>query len=140
VTDDEPRLDLVEIIPAWASAMAVHDVRRLEVRAPGWRVILERGGARPAPSAGSSAVPELATIWAPMAGVVRLAPEATGRPFVGVGDVVTPDTTLCVIETGGMCNEVVGQVAGRVNRVLVRDGVSVARHDGLFEVEVVSPA
>lgn len=59
-------------------------------------------------------------------------PEPTAPPFVRVGDRVTPDTVVCLIEAMKIFNEIKAGVHGIVHAVLAEDGQLVEYGQPLF--------
>ena len=60
-------------------------------------------------------------IRSPMVGTFYRAPEPGGPPFVAVGQKVTPDTTVCIIEVMKLMNSIPAGTSGTVTHVLVED-------------------
>ena len=60
------------------------------------------------------------------------APDAP--PFVTVGAVVRPDSTVCVIEAMKVFTDIPAGVAGTITEVLVKNGQSVEFGQPLFRV------
>jgi len=91
----------------------------------------------PAPPSGPSSPAPAATgpeITAPMLGVVYQRPGPDQPPFVQVGDTVTPDTTVAIIEVMKLMNPVAAGVHGVVAEVCVPDGAMVEHGDVLFRL------
>ena len=57
-----------------------------------------------------------------MVGTFYRAPEPGGQPFVSVGQRVTPDTTVCIIEVMKLMTSIQAGCAGVVTHILVGDG------------------
>ena len=133
-----------------AEIMKEHGLTELEVCEKDTKVRLSRGGAVAAVAnpAVTSAVPAEATpakapaaeakealyITAPMPGTFysSSSPEATA--FVTVGDKVTPNTTVCIVEAMKVMNEVKAEVSGVITKVLAASGAPVEYGQHLFEV------
>ena len=60
-------------------------------------------------------------IRSPMVGTFYRAPEPGAPPFVSVGQKVTPDTTVCIIEVMKLMNSIPAGTSGTVTHVLVED-------------------
>ena len=60
-------------------------------------------------------------IRSPMVGTFYRAPEPGAPPFVAVGQTVTPDTTVCIIEVMKLMNSIPAGTAGTVTHVLADD-------------------
>ena len=69
--------------------------------------------------------PESIVIRAPMVGTLYRAPEPGAPPFVKIGQVVEPDTTVCIIEVMKLMNSIRAGSRGVVAQVLVDDGATV---------------
>ena len=74
-------------------------------------------------------------VLAPMLGVVYLRPSPDADPFVRVGDLVEPDTTVAILEVMKLMNNVPAGVAGRVAEVCVTDGLMAEHGTVLLRVE-----
>jgi acetyl-CoA carboxylase biotin carboxyl carrier protein len=90
----------------------------------------EKPKEEPAPKADN-----LVTIKSPMIGTFyRQA--GPGKPIlVNVGDEVTPDAVVCIIEAMKLFNEIESEVTGRIVKVLVEDASPVEFDQPLFLVE-----
>jgi acetyl-CoA carboxylase biotin carboxyl carrier protein len=64
----------------------------------------------------------LAPVTAPLPGTFYRAPRPGADPFVQVGDEVTPDTVVAIIETMKLMNPVHAGTAGRVARITLENG------------------
>jgi len=73
-------------------------------------------------------------IVAPMLGVLYHRPGPDQPPFVQVGDEVTPETTVAIIEVMKLMNPVAAGVSGSVVEVCVADGKMVEHGDVLFRL------
>ena len=80
------------------------------------------------PDAGLAAIPS------PMVGTFYATPDPSSPSFVKVGDTVTPDTVVCIIEAMKVFNEIKAGVAGRIERVLVANETAVEYDQPLFRV------
>ncbi len=77
----------------------------------------------------------LVSIDSPMVGTFYTSPNPDAEPFVKVGDQVTPDTVVCIIEAMKVFNEIKAECSGTVARVLVGNGESVEFGQKLFLVK-----
>lgn len=115
----------------------------LKIKDKDFSVELSRGGmtSPPAvmiPSAAEGIVPaaeESDVITAPMVGTFYIAANPESKPFVKVGDKVTADTTVCVLEAMKVFTEVPADIAGIITEVLVSDGDFVEFRQPLFKVK-----
>jgi biotin carboxyl carrier protein len=60
-----------------------------------------------------------------MMGTFYVAPEPGAPPFVTIGQLVEPDTTVCIIEVMKLMNSIPARARGVVSQVLVDDGAPV---------------
>ncbi len=127
--------------------MVSHDLSRLEIHEGENHVVLERGQAvvtappppvanPPAAAAPAASPPPDAPtdllIRSPMVGTFYAASDPDSPPFVNVGDVVGPDTVVCLVEAMKVFNEIKAEVSGRITRVLVKSGEAVEYDQPLF--------
>ena len=95
----------------------------------------------PAPAAASAEAADaslkLTTIVSPMVGTFYRAPAPDAPPFVEVGDMAKPDTTLCIIEAMKIMNELKAETKGRIHKILVENGNPVEYNQPLFLIENV---
>ena len=75
----------------------------------------------PAPAADSG----LETIESPMVGTFYTASDPDSPPFVKVGDKVTPDTVICIIEAMKVFNEIKAEKSGTITSIDVSNGAPV---------------
>jgi len=73
-------------------------------------------------------------IVAPMIGTFYRAPAPEAPPFVQVGDSVTPDTVVCIVEAMKVMNEIKAGMSGKVVDVLVENAQPVEFGQPLFRV------
>jgi acetyl-CoA carboxylase biotin carboxyl carrier protein len=86
----------------------------------------------PSPAATSTAVAEGTPVRSPSAGIFWRAPSPTSPPFVEVGDDVTPESTLCIVEVMKLMTHVGAATTGRVAEILVANGEAVQKDQPLF--------
>ncbi len=75
------------------------------------------------------------TIKSPMIGTFYRKPSPDKPNFVNVGDDLTEDTVVCMIEAMKLFNEIEAEITGKVVKVLVDDGSPVEYDQPLFLVE-----
>jgi len=92
------------------------------------------GAAPVAHAAPSEAEPEGDVFHSPMVGTIYHAPSPDAEPFVKVGDQVTGDRTLCIIEAMKVMNEIKAERDFEILEVLVKNGESVEFGQPLFMV------
>lgn len=89
----------------------------------------------PAPTAAETeAEVELAPITSPMVGTFYAASDPESPPFVRVGSRVEPSTVVCIIEAMKVFNEIKAEVAGVIDRILVKNQEAVEFGQTLFLV------
>ncbi|MCU5746348.1 acetyl-CoA carboxylase biotin carboxyl carrier protein [Staphylococcus sp. SQ8-PEA] len=75
------------------------------------------------------------TINAPMVGTFYKAPSPEEDPYVQVGDTVSNETTVCILEAMKLFNEIQAEVSGEITEILVEDGQMVEYGQPLFKVK-----
>jgi acetyl-CoA carboxylase biotin carboxyl carrier protein len=73
-------------------------------------------------------------IESPMVGTYYASSAPDAPPFVTVGAVVRPDTTVCVIEAMKVFTDIPAGVAGTITEILVKNGQSVEFGQPMFRV------
>jgi acetyl-CoA carboxylase biotin carboxyl carrier protein len=71
-------------------------------------------------------------IQAPMLGTFYRSPKPGAPPFVAVGQMVTDDDVLCIIEVMKLFNTVKAGVRGRITKILAENGQMVEFQQPLF--------
>lgn len=77
----------------------------------------------------------LQTITAPMVGTFYKSPSPEENPYVQVGDQVSVNTTVCILEAMKLFNEIQAEVSGEIVEILVEDGQMVEYGQALFKVK-----
>ncbi len=96
------------------------------------------GSDRPAPAAAVEAKAEeehIVPIRSPMVGTFYSAPDPDSPPYVKVGDMVGPDTVVCIVEAMKVFNQIPAEVSGKIVAVLVENGEPVEYGQPLFKVD-----
>lgn len=75
-------------------------------------------------------------ITSPMVGTFYAASSPDAPPFAKVGDIVTPEKTVCLIEAMKVYNEIQADCNGKIVAVLVNNGATVEFGKPLFRVAV----
>ena len=70
----------------------------------------------------------------PMVGTYYASSAPDAPPFVSVGSVVQPDTTLCIIEAMKVFTDIPAGVSGTIAEILVKNGQAVEFDQPLFRV------
>jgi len=146
----------IDEIKAIAEIVAANDLAELKLEQEGFTLEIKRGGtvvaaapvsvvaAAPAaaPAAAAPAAPAAAesnakrvTIDSPLVGTLYRAPSPEAAPFVKVGDKVTPDTVVCIVEAMKVMNEIKAEKSGTIRDILVENGSAVEFGQPLFVIE-----
>jgi acetyl-CoA carboxylase biotin carboxyl carrier protein len=141
----------IEEIRAFAELMREYELTGLKIEQDGCVLDISRGGAcvpqasvpvavAAAPAAAPEAAPAKApevpmeAIESPLVGTFYRASSPDAKPFVEVGDRVTADTTVGIIEAMKVMNEVKAEKAGVIKEVLVDNGDPVEYGQKLFVI------
>lgn len=73
-------------------------------------------------------------IHSPMVGTIYHAPEPGATPFVELGQKVSPDDQVCIVEVMKLMNSIDAGCHGVVTEILVRDGEAVEYGQELFVI------
>ncbi|HEY6330290.1 MAG TPA: acetyl-CoA carboxylase biotin carboxyl carrier protein [Blastocatellia bacterium] len=85
-----------------------------------------------APEPGSG----LHVIKSPIVGTFYRASSPNSSPFVKVGDRVSPDSVVCIIEAMKLMNEIQAEIAGEITEIYVADAQPVEYDQPLFAVNL----
>lgn len=101
---------------------------------------LMHGAAAPvsAPAAAAPAKTEdssLTPIKSPIVGTFYRAAAPDAEPFVSVGQSVTKDSVVCIIEAMKVMNEIKSEVSGVIKKILIENATPVQFGQPLFLVE-----
>lgn len=86
------------------------------------------------PAAEPPAGPKTIVVESPMVGTFYASSSPDAPPFVTVGTVVQPATTLCIIEAMKVFTDIPAGVSGTIAEILVKNGQSVEFGQPLFRV------
>lgn len=108
------------------------------------RIIAQAAPVAAAPAAPAAAAPaaaaveskNLALIKSPMVGTFYSKPNPTAEAFVKVGDRVSPEKTVCIVEAMKTFNEIPAEIGGVIVAILVEDGEAVDFDKPLFKVDI----
>ena len=92
----------------------------------------------PASAEAPSAAPAAAggiEIKSPMVGTFYASPSPENPPFLSVGQEVTPDTVVCIIEAMKVMNEIKAEVSGTVVEIAAENGKPVQFGQTLFRLK-----
>ena len=77
----------------------------------------------------------LKNVESPIVGTFYTAPSPDAPPFVKVGDTVTEDTVVCIIEAMKVMNEIKAETTGTITEICVSNGQAVEFGQALFKVK-----
>lgn len=86
------------------------------------------------PAITAAAAPAGTPIKSPTVGTFYSAPQPGDPPFVRVGDRVTPDKTVCILEAMKVFNSIPAGISGTISKVLASDGDAIEFGQPLFLV------
>jgi acetyl-CoA carboxylase biotin carboxyl carrier protein len=154
-------LDLKEIKELIA-LIRKNDLSEFSLEQEGFKITLKRGGdfqpvittqafapapvaaaLAPAPAAAASGAGSAAgsgsasgdrDLPSPMVGTFYSAASPESSSFVSVGQQVTPDTTICIIEAMKVMNEIKAETSGVITEILAENGKPVQYGQALFRI------
>jgi acetyl-CoA carboxylase biotin carboxyl carrier protein len=96
------------------------------------------GASAPAAEAPGAAVedPHRQVFASPMVGTFYRAASPDAEPFVELGDHVSPDSTVCILEAMKVMNEIKAELSGEVVEILAQNGEPVEFGQPLFVIRV----
>ena len=131
--------------------MEQHELVEVDLQEGEEKIKLKRGGAVPmvaAPMAAAAPAPVAAapgpaadntagttTINAPMVGTFYAKANPESPPFVKVGDRVSADTIVCIVEAMKVFNEIPAECSGTIVEVLVSDQQAVDFGKPMFRIQ-----
>jgi len=74
-------------------------------------------------------------ITSPIIGTFYRKPSPDKPMFVEVGDMVHPDSVVCIVEAMKLFNEIESEVSGKIVKILVEDGTPIEFGQPLFLVD-----
>ncbi len=110
------------------AAPAPVDVRPLAAAPPA----APAAAAAPLPAA--TAEEDLFIFRAPIVGTFYLTPKPDAEPFVQVGDHITKNSVICIIEAMKIFNQIESDITGTVVEILVENGRPVEFGEPLFKI------
>ncbi len=88
-----------------------------------------------APAADAAAPAGTEEITSPMVGTFYTSPSPDADLFVKVGDKISADSTVCIVEAMKVMNEIKSEIGGEIVEVLVENGTAVQFGEPLFRVK-----
>jgi len=142
--------------------MNENDLVEFELEEDGRKIKLKKGGAfapvlttvaaapavapalgAPAPGdaaaadAGAAAADDgLHVITAPMVGTYYIAPAPDADPYIEVGDKISPDSVVCILEAMKVMNEIKADCRGEIVTMCVKNGEAVEYGQALFKIRL----
>ncbi|GAB4109428.1 MAG: hypothetical protein Kow001_09520 [Acidobacteriota bacterium] len=95
-----------------------------------------------APAVAAAPVPpvpveeDLFIFRAPIVGTFYLTPKPDAEPFVQVGDRITKNSVICIIEAMKIFNQIESDVTGTIVEILVENGRPVEFGEPLFKIRL----
>jgi len=123
--EDRPGTSVVAVTPIAAAAAPA---KALETASPAAGEPAVQGIGASADSGGQ-------VFKSPMVGTFYRSASPDSEPFVKEGDVVTPDTVLCIIEAMKVMNEIKAEMEGRIAEVFAQNGEPVDYGQPLFAIK-----
>ena len=147
----------IEEIKTIVKLMSEHDLTEFKIEAEECNLCIRRGCSSPAPvvtqiaapmpaapavaapaPAASAASPKAApaeTIDSPLVGTFYRAPSPEAQPYAKIGDRVSADTVVGIIEAMKVLNEIKAEKSGVIKEILVENGQPVEYGEALFVIE-----
>ena len=75
------------------------------------------------------------TIVSPMVGTYYGSASPEAKAFVAIGDQVSADTVVCIVEAMKVFNEIKAETSGTITKLLVENGQAVEFDQPLFEIK-----
>ena len=151
----------LDLLKKLIDLMNANDLLELEVVEEGTKIRLKKiyeGGARiipmpmpaqsgtaaiqaapaagaPPPAGGSAITGSIKgkhIIKSPMVGTFYRSPNPESPAYVEVGDRVTPETTVCILEAMKVLNEIHAEIQGSILEILVQNGQTIEYGQPLF--------
>ena len=151
----------VKEIKKLVDLMLRNDLREMEIQDGDQKVVLKRGageapptvtlspiqatqlptataGGQPAtdrtPAAKQNEEEEFESIVSPMVGTFYESANPESPGYVNVGDKVTDETVICIVEAMKVMNEIKAGITGTIEKVMVRNGEAVEFGQPMFLV------
>ena len=140
----------IDEIKTIVKMMSDNDLTEFKIEAEEYNLCIKRGNDKTqvfttapiaAPAAAPVAAPAAApaepenTIDAPIVGTFYASPSPEAKAFVNVGDKVTADTVVCIVEAMKVMNEIKAEKAGVIKEILVDNSTPVEYGQALFVIE-----
>ncbi len=141
----------IDRLHQYVEFMKENDITEIDLEQNGEKIRLSRSGgvmpvvaSAPVPVAAPTAAADneevadpdhIVTINSPMVGTFYCRPNPESEPYVQVGDMVTAESTVCIVEAMKVFNELAAEIRGKIVAVLVDDQTPVDVGKPLFKVD-----
>jgi acetyl-CoA carboxylase biotin carboxyl carrier protein len=105
------------------------------VAAPAPAALPAAPAAAPAAAAPTAAPSNLKEITSPMVGTFYASSSPDSPAYVSVGQTITPDTVVCIVEAMKVMNEIKAEVSGVIAEIVAENGKPVQFGQALFRVK-----
>ncbi|MFH1563216.1 MAG: biotin/lipoyl-containing protein [Nitrospirota bacterium] len=75
-------------------------------------------------------------VISPLTGIFYRAPALDDEPYVEEGDIIETGKTLCLIEAMKLFNEIKSDIAGKIIKIMVKNGEQIKEGQILFLIEL----
>ena len=143
----------IDEIKTIVKMMSDNDLTEFKIEAEEYNLCIKRGNDKtqvfttvPIAAAPAAAAPVAAaapeapaapenTIDSPIVGTFYASPSPDAKAFVNVGDKVTADSVVCIVEAMKVMNEIKAEKAGVIKEILVENSTPVEYGQALFVIE-----
>jgi len=141
----------IDRLHQYVEFMKENDITEIDLEQNGEKIRLSRSGgvmpvtaSAPGPVAAPAAAADddeaaepdhIVTINSPMVGTFYGRPNPESEPYVQVGDMVTAESTVCIVEAMKVFNELPAEIRGKIVAVLVDDQTPVDVGKPLFKID-----
>ena len=87
------------------------------------------------PAAPAAPAEKFKEITSPMVGTFYASPSPEAASYVSVGQAVTPDTVVCIVEAMKVMNEIKAEISGTIVEICAENGKPVQFGQALFKVK-----
>jgi acetyl-CoA carboxylase biotin carboxyl carrier protein len=122
--------ELVYASPAQTSAAS-----NPQAAPPAWAANAAPAASAPAAPSAAAADEHIVIVRSPMVGTFYARANPNADPFVKLGDMVAPETTVCIIEAMKVFNEIPAETRGKIIAVLTDDEEPVDHGRPLFKID-----
>ncbi|TRZ37630.1 acetyl-CoA carboxylase biotin carboxyl carrier protein [Niallia circulans] len=121
----------VQAIAAVSAPAPIQQIQAVQPQAA--QVVQEEAAQAPAVSSNEN----LHKVTSPMVGTFYQSATPDAPAYVSVGDKVSKDTVVCIVEAMKLFNEITAEVEGEIVEILVKDGELVEYGEPLFLVKAL---